>query len=315
MTSPKPSRKNKADFTPNSETFRLLFANHPIPMWIYDLKTLAFLDVNDAALEKYGYTRDEFLALTIKDIRPAEDVERLIDNLEQKRPALQHSGEWRHRLKNGQVIDVEITSHTLDFEGHKAALVMAQDITERKQMEETLRESEDKFKYFFEHSTVGKSITLPSGEMNANQALCDMFGYTQEELQNKKWREITHPDDIELTQKEIDQLLSGVQSSARFDKRYIHKNGSVVWVDLSSSLRRDQNGEPLYLMSSIIDITEHKQSEDKLRESEERFHLMFEKHDAIMLLIEPQTGLILDANQAATKFYGYTKPKLCEMSH
>ena len=148
MTSPKPSHKNKTGFTPNGETFRLLFANHPIPMWIYDLETLAFLDVNDAALEKYGYTRDEFLALTIKDIRPEEDVERLINTFEQKRPALNHSGEWRHLLKNGQLIDVEIATHTLDFEGHKAALVIAQDITERKQMEEVLRESEDKFNIF-----------------------------------------------------------------------------------------------------------------------------------------------------------------------
>jgi PAS domain S-box-containing protein len=314
MTSPKPSRKNKADFAPNNKTFRLLFTNHPIPMWVYDLETLAFLDVNDAALKKYGYTRDEFLKLTIKDIRPAEDVERLIDNLEQKRPSLQNSGGWRHCLKNGQVIKVEITSHTLDFEGHKAALVMAQDITERKHMEDALRESEEKFKNFFEYSNVGKSITLLSGGMSANQALCDLVGYTQAEFQNKKWQEITHPDDIELTQKIIDELISGEQNSARFNKRYIHKNGYTISGDVSTSLRRDKDGKPLYLMTSVIDITEQKRAGEALRESEERFHLIFEKHDAIMLLIEPQTGLILDANQAAMKFYGYTKTKLNEMS-
>jgi PAS domain S-box-containing protein len=140
MPSPKTPPKSKADSKPNGDTFRLLFANHPVPMWIYDLKTLAFLDVNDAAVEKYGYTYDEFLGLTIKDIRPAEDVRRLIDNLEQKRPSLQHSGEWRHSLKNGQIIDVEITTHTLDFEGHKAVLVIAQDITERKRAEQVLHE-------------------------------------------------------------------------------------------------------------------------------------------------------------------------------
>ena len=271
MTSPKPSRRKKANLTPNNETFRLLFANHPIPMWIYDLKTLAFLEVNDAALEKYGYTRDEFQTLTIKDIRLAEDVERLINILEQKRPSFHHTGKWRHCLKNGQVIDVEITRHTLDFEGQKAVLVMAQDITERKQAEEALRESEDKFKYVFDNSVVGKSITFLTGEINANQAFCGMIGYTQAELQSKKWQEITHPDDIETTQREIDQLFSGEQNSVRFNKRFIHKNGSVVWVDLSSSLRRDKDGKPLYLISSLSDITERKQAEDALRVSEEKY--------------------------------------------
>jgi PAS domain S-box-containing protein len=81
-------------------------------MWIYDLETLAFLDVNEAAVEKYGYNREEFLGMTLKAIRPVEDVPRLLANVAQLRPALQHSGQWRHRLKDGTVIDVDITSHT-----------------------------------------------------------------------------------------------------------------------------------------------------------------------------------------------------------
>src|SRR3972149_9336118 len=121
MNSKKSSSNNKTISAPNEETFRLLFKNHPLPMWVYDLETLAFLEVNDAALEKYGFTHDEFLTLTIKDIRPAEDLAHLINHLEQERPSLQRSGEWRHRLKNGQIIDVEITSHTFKFEGHEAA--------------------------------------------------------------------------------------------------------------------------------------------------------------------------------------------------
>jgi len=305
MTSPKPSRRKKANLTPNNETFRLLFANHPIPMWIYDLKTLAFLEVNDAALEKYGYTRDEFQTLTIKDIRPAEDVERLINILEQKRPSFHHTGKWRHCLKNGQVIDVEITRHTLDFEGQKAVLVMAQDITERKQAEEALRESEDKFKYFFEYSAIGKSITLLSDGMNANQALCDLLGYTQAELKSKKWQEITHPDDIELTQKEIDQLISGEQNSVRFNKRFIHKNGHVVWVDLSSSLRRDKDGKPLYLMSSVIDITERKRAEDELKESQKRFATIFRANPAAIAMTRLDDGQLVDVNAAWQRMTGY----------
>ena len=91
-------------------------------------------------------------------------------------------------------------------------LAVARDITERKRGQEALRESEDKFKYVFDHSVTGKSITLPGGEIDVNQAFCKMLGYTQKELKNKRWQEITHPEDIELTQRAVDKLVSGEKS-------------------------------------------------------------------------------------------------------
>src|SRR5579884_286861 len=100
-----------------SDPFLLLFERHPEPMWIYDLHTLRFLEVNGAAIEQYGYTRDEFLAMDISRIRPPEDAERLKADVAQPRPALQHSGIWRHRQRDGRIIDVEITSHTLTYAG------------------------------------------------------------------------------------------------------------------------------------------------------------------------------------------------------
>ena len=140
------------------------------------------------------------------------------------------------------------------------------DITERKQAEDALRESEDKFKYVFDYSVVGKSITQFDGGMQVNRALCSMLGYSVEEMLSQKWQDITHPADIELTQNQIDSLLSGEKDSVRFVKRFIHKNGSVVWVDLSSSIRRNQQHQPLYLMSAVVDITERKQAEDEVHQ-------------------------------------------------
>jgi diguanylate cyclase (GGDEF)-like protein/PAS domain S-box-containing protein len=118
--------------------FRLLFAANPHPMWVYDRATLAFLEVNDAAVAHYGYGRDEFLAMTILDLAPEEDLLRLQAGLAAERGALKASSGWRHRLKDGRLIDIETTSHLLDFGGRQAALVVAQDVTARLALEAEL---------------------------------------------------------------------------------------------------------------------------------------------------------------------------------
>lgn len=119
-------------------TFRHLFASNPQPMWVYDLETLAFLEVNDAAVAHYGYSREVFLLSSIIDIRPPEDIPGVVEELSSPRPILQH-GRWRHQLADGRIIDVEIASHTLVFEGRRAALVAIQDVTERNLLETQLR--------------------------------------------------------------------------------------------------------------------------------------------------------------------------------
>jgi PAS domain S-box-containing protein len=123
--------------------YRELFVANPHPMWLYDLETLAFLEVNDAAVAHYGYRRDEFHAMRITDIRPSEDISRLLANVSAvDNHPIDAAGEWRHRTKDGAIIDVEITSHVLHYGGRRAELVLAHDVTERKRAEEALKESE-----------------------------------------------------------------------------------------------------------------------------------------------------------------------------
>lgn len=124
----------------SQESFRVLFEQHPHPMWVYDLETLRFLEVNQCAIKNYGYTREEFLSMTIADIRPDEDASRLMKYMQTNRPILNHSGVWRHRTKDGEIISVDVTTHALDFRGHRSALVMAQDVTERVRLEQQLRD-------------------------------------------------------------------------------------------------------------------------------------------------------------------------------
>lgn len=160
-------------------------------------------------------------------------------------------------------------------------------ITERKKVEASLIESEDKFKYVFDHSLIGKSITLPTGEIHVNKAFCQMTGYSAEELSSLKWQDITHPEDIEMTQNSVNSLLHGKSDSVRFNKRYIKKDGSVLWVDVSSLLRLDHNGKPLYFMTSINDITERMQAEEVLRNDEKRLRDLTEALPQLFLTCRP----------------------------
>lgn len=126
----------------SEEKYRILFENNPHPMWVYDLETLGFLTVNDAALEHYGYSRDEFLSMTIKDIRPAEDIPPLLENVSRVTTGIDKAGVWRHRKKDGTLIEVEITSHVVDFGGRRGEIVLANDVTNSMKLEEHLRQAQ-----------------------------------------------------------------------------------------------------------------------------------------------------------------------------
>jgi PAS domain S-box-containing protein len=132
-------------------------------------------------------------------------------------------------------------------------------------------DSEEKFRLVFESANVGKSITLPTGEINVNKAFCDMLGYSSDELKNKKWQDITPAEDIESTQLLMDQLLQGRKDEIRFSKRYVHKNGSHVWGDVSVAIHRDVDRKPLFFITTIVDITEHKLAEKMLLERDALF--------------------------------------------
>lgn len=134
----------------SEKQYRYLFENNPHPMWAYDLHTLKFLAVNDLAINKYGYSREEFLTMTLADIRPESEWERLYNNLAEPRKTVQISADWKHKLKDGSIIDVEITSHLINLEGQNAALVIALDITEKKKAQKALIESEERFRQIAE---------------------------------------------------------------------------------------------------------------------------------------------------------------------
>ncbi|GJQ61379.1 MAG: hypothetical protein SCALA702_04320 [Melioribacteraceae bacterium] len=129
-----------------------------------------------------------------------------------------------------------------------------------------LLESENKFRSFFENSVIGKSVTGIDGSLMVNQAFADMLGYTKDEMGKLNWLEVTYPDDIEESGVLVKEMIAGKRDSAQFDKRYLHKNGKIVWTTVSSRLHRNKEGEPQYFITAISNISEKKIAEKKLRE-------------------------------------------------
>lgn len=188
----------------------------------------------------------------------------------------------------------------------------ATDITERKQADSALRESEEKFKRVFEAANVGKSITLLTGKINVNKAFADMLGYSEEELQSKTWQELTPPDDIEVTQRIIDRLLTGEKESDRFIKRYIHKDGSHVWADVSVALRHDKEGKPLHFLTTVIDITGRKKAEDALADEAVRRRILVDgSRDGIVVM--DVDGKVVEANRKYAEMLGYTHEEVMQL--
>ncbi|WP_186441141.1 hybrid sensor histidine kinase/response regulator [Desulfamplus magnetovallimortis] len=189
-----------------------------------------------------------------------------------------------------------------------AVLSVSLDITERKKMEITLRESEDKFKYVFDNSMIGISIALPSGEFYANNAFCSMLGYSREEVKNIPWQKVTHPDDVDLSSKVIDSIVSGERDSVKFLKRYIHKNGSVVWANVATTLRRDGEGKPLYFIASINDITEWKKNREQNRLYYQQIESIFRSAPAGIGMVSNR--IIIKVNKRVEELSGYSEEEL-----
>src|SRR5207237_9861275 len=154
----------------SEDSVRLLFAGNAVPMWVYDVATLDFLEVNAATVAHYGYSRAEFLRMRITDIRPNEDIPRLLETvatLSANAPAhVHHAGAWRHRLKDGRVRDVNVASHAIEFGGRPAVLVVATDVTELKQAEVALKTYAERLGVLpeIDQATIAGTAPVPTPE-------------------------------------------------------------------------------------------------------------------------------------------------------
>lgn len=197
--------------------------------------------------------------------------------------------------------------------------ITSRDITTRKESEAAFREDHARFQSAFTYAAIGIALVALDGRwLQANPALCELTGYNEQELLHLTFQELTHPEDLATDLELSRQLLAGELRSYQMEKRYIHKSGQIVWVLLSVSLVHDAQGHPLYFISQIQDITERKQAEQALQESEDRFRQLYALSPDGIVLLDPhdpnRVWPIVDCNAAFCQMNGYRREELIGQS-
>ena len=287
----------------NAESFRLMFANNPLPMWVYDLKDLKFIEVNTAAVAHYGYTRDEFLAMRIGDIRHPNEAPRPPADATRQRPGLQLTGEWRHRCKDGRVIDVYLVSHTLEFDGRSAVLVAALDITERKRALAAVEQSEAQKSAILRGALDGIITIDHRGRiLEFNPAAEAIFKHRRKDVLGRELATLIVPQGLRDGHRQGLERYLATGESAILDKRIeitaLRATGEEFPVELA--VIRDPGSDPPVFTGFVRDITERKRAEEALV----RLAGIVESSDDA-IYGATLDGIITNWNQGAERIYGY----------
>ena len=290
----------------SEKKYRNLFENNPMPMWVLDITTFRFLDVNEAAILHYGYSREEFLSLSAFDIRPDEEKERYrnADHAKNIYPANYNRGTWKHLKKDGTVINVEIIVHTIIFENKTARLVLSNDITEKIKAEEKLDRSIKEitdYKFALDESSI-VAITDQKGIIkHANDNFCKISKYTREELIGQDHRLINsgfHPAEF------IRNLWVTIANGKIWKGELMNKakDGSIYWVDTTIIPFLDEKGKPYQYIAIRADITERKEAEQALAESQQLLSAIIENSTAV-IYVKDLDGRYLLVNRRFSELF------------
>ncbi|KNZ70534.1 signal transduction histidine kinase, nitrogen specific, NtrB [Thermincola ferriacetica] len=269
-----------------------------------------YLEVNPAGCAMLGYTEDEMLHMTIADIIASgqtdgfEHFKKLMETGESK-------GEITARRKDGTEITVEI--HAVSLGGGRNMGVV-RDITDRKRAEALLQASEERFRQAFNYAPIGMAlVSLDGGFLKVNKSLCEILGYTEQEMLSMRFQDITHPEDLDVAVSKRFQMEKGELANYWTEKKYIHKSGRVVHCLLSATLVRDNEGNPSYFVSQIQDITERHLAVQALEEREAMYRTLFEKSQNPIIVIDKK-GNYIDCNEEALKFLECDRKKFLTMN-
>jgi PAS domain S-box-containing protein len=306
------SAKNQIEITgralgESEEKYRHLFASNPLPMWLFDPENFRFLDVNDIACSHYGYTREEFLTMTIADIRPEEQRETFV-NAEHPLslpPDEYDRGTWRHRKKDGSEITVEIFAHDALFNGANARMVVINDITKRKAAEEKLVHNEANLRQAQQMAHFGHwELDFSDGLATWSEEHCRIYGLETSNNRHsfESWLSFVHPEDVGF----LKEAIKGGSKSfhnASLLHRIVRPDGSTRHLNIHSRYKHDNKGRPSGLYGVSHDVTESKEAESLLAQSEANLRMIMDLLPQ-RIFIKDRSGRFLFVNQSFAELYG-----------
>jgi len=275
----------------------------PLPVFIYDMETLRYLAVNQAAIESYGYSRDEFLAMKVTDIRPAEEIPRLLrtfDSLDRRPRKL---GVWQHRRKDGSIIDVEIVSQDATEDGRRARLVIATDVTERSRGEKAVRESEEKLARAQHLARVGSwELNLDTGETRWSAEIYRMLGQPLSTVPSfEVWTPLLHPEDREHALRTMTTAV--LHQPIELEVRFLLPTGELIGHTRGELVLRDQQR---WLLGTLQDITDRRRLERAVREGEKSLSAAFQLIPDALNIGRLDDGVNIAVNDGFCRLTGYS---------
>ncbi|MFL7811365.1 MAG: PAS domain S-box protein [Anaerolineae bacterium] len=307
-------QESEAALRTTEASFRGLFEQAPFAMQICapDGRTLR---VNRAYRELWGCNEAQIVGSNLlagecflrPDVLP--HIQRAFAGRPVSLPAQRYTPREVPTIQHGQAHWVNTYVYPLkDDEGQiERVIAVLEDVTAQREAAEALRVSEERFRRAFDDAAIGMGLIDTDGRfLRANASLCRMFGYDEGELQAKTFQELTHPDDLQLGANLFRDLVAGERDAGWLEKRYIHKDGHVIWALLSTSAIRDAQGRLVYLVSQVQDFTERKEAEARLIEKEAQYRSIFEATSDGLVISDLQ-GRIVEINPAACAMYGYDR--------
>lgn len=305
-------RKHSEAVLRDSEAgYRLLFKSNPHPMWVLDLETLAFLAVNDAAIQHYGYTRDEFLAMTIRDLRVPEELPQLVAHLAAYGPHADPPSRWRHRMRDGTLIDVEISAQMITFAGRPARLMLSHDITKRLQAEAALQHERDLLQTMMDSVPDGIYFKDVAGRfIRVNQGHARRLGLAAPTAAiGKTTFDFFDPAHACVAQADEQQIMAtGVPMLDKLEQ-CVDEAGHVRWSAVTRVPIRDAAGQIVGTVGVDRDITARVEAEAAMRKSEAQFRAVFE-NGALGIAVCDTSGTIIESNPAFQRMLGYSAAQL-----
>jgi len=300
----------------SEEKYRKIFNLSPMPKWIYDLQTLCILEVNEEALRHYGYTREEFLSMTILDIRPPEDIDAVHEVLRGLEQSLEKPlNFWRHRKKNGDIMLVDITGHPIEYNGRNARMVICRDVTEKIKNQAALMRSNERFR----QAARASSDAIWDWDFTANtiflgEGFDTLFGYvnTGETVERGWIEEKLHPDERSRVIDKFETVLSGNKQDHWQDEyRFRKADGTYAIICNSIVLIRDEEGKPLRMIGAMKDVTNVKEEEYHLKLLES---VITNATDAVIIISAVSSVMdtpeVIFANPAFYTMTGYTPKEI-----